>query len=109
MVNFFRKKSASVVQSSNKSVGPVFEVKGVFLVWVILFRLSDHLMRGHLFSNLSFFALGAEEFLYILKSAKIHFSRFTFKYSLSDIVKESSDSICNENIYILYSKNKSLY
>ena len=48
------------MQSSNKSVSPVFEVKGVFLVWVLLFRLSDHPMGGHLFSNLRFFALGAE-------------------------------------------------
>ena len=50
-----------MVQSSNKSVSPLFEVNGVFLVCVILFRLSDHAMGGHLFSNLSFFALGAEE------------------------------------------------
>ena len=50
------------MQSSNKSIGPVFEVKGVFLLWVILFRLLDHPPGGNLFSNLSFFALGAEEF-----------------------------------------------
>ena len=62
LVKFFRKKSASVVQSSNKSVGPVFEVKRVFLVWVILFTFSDHPIGGNLFSNLIFFALGAEEF-----------------------------------------------
>ena len=61
MVTIFRKKSASVVQSSNKYISPVFEVKGILLVWVILFRLSDFLMGRHLFSNLSFFALGAEE------------------------------------------------
>ena len=85
------------MQSSNKSVSPVFEVKGVFLVWVLLFRLSDHPMGGNLFSNLRFFALGAEKFLYILKDAKIHF--FLHKYSLSDTVKVSSGSICNENIY----------
>ena len=94
------------MQSSNKSIGPVFEVKGVFLVWVILFRLSDHPIGGHLFSNLSFFDLGAEEI-------SIHFeecedSLFLHNYSLSDTVKESSDSICNENIYILNCKNKSL-
>ena len=49
----FRKKSASAVQSSNKSVSLLVEVKGIFLVWVTLFRLSDHPMGGHLFSNLS--------------------------------------------------------
>ena len=63
-------------------------------------------MRGNLFSNLSFFALGAEEF-------SIHFeerdgSLFLHKYSISDTVKESSDSICNENIYHFNCKNKSL-
>ena len=52
-------------------------------------------MGGHLSSNLSFFALGVEEI-------SIHFeecedSLFLHKYSLS--VKESFDSICNENIY----------
>ena len=63
-------------------------------------------MGGHLFSNLSFIALGVEEI-------SIHFeecedSLFLNKYSLSDTVKESSDSICNEKIYILNCKNKSL-
>ena len=77
------------MQSSNKSVSQVFEVKGVFLVWVILFKLSDHLIGGHLFSNLSFSALGAEEI-------SIHFeecedSLFLHEYSLSDTVKESFD------------------
>ena len=84
----------------------LLEVKGVFLVWDILFRLSDHPMGGNLFSNLSFFILGAEEI-------SIHFeewedSLFLHKYSLSDTVKESSDSICNENIYNFNCKNKSL-
>ena len=62
-------------------------------------------MGGHLFSNLSFFALGVEEI-------SIHFEecRYTFlhKYSLYDTVKESSNSICNEIINILNCKNKSL-
>ena len=63
-------------------------------------------MGGHYLSNLSFFALGAEEI-------SIHFeecgdSLFFHKYSLSDTVKESSNSICNLNIYILNCKNKSL-
>ena len=105
MVRIFRKKSASAVQSSNKSVSPVFEVKCIFLVWVILFRLSDHPMGGHLFSNLSFFALDAEEISTHFEESED--SLFLHKYSLSDTVKESSDSISNENIYILNCKNKS--
>ena len=102
----FRKKSASVVQSSNKYVSSVFEVKGVFLVWVILFRLSDHPMGGHLFSNLSFIALGAEEISIYFEECEDFL--FLHNYLLSDTVKESSDLICNENIYILNCKNKSI-
>ena len=64
-------------------------------------------MGGHLFSNLSFFALGAEEIS--INFEECEDSLFLHKYSLSDTVKESPDSICNKYIYILNCKNKSLY
>ena len=54
-------------------------------------------MGGHLFSNLRFFVLGTEEISIYFEGCED--SLFLHNYSLSDTVKESSDLICNENIY----------